>query len=407
MIGNSKPERLWSKDYVLLMVASTGISFCNYFFFPTLPIYVHKLTGSTGYSGLMMGVYTLAALAIRPFSGMLSDKFGRTKLIIAGAFLCALACSLYGFSAALIFLICMRALHGIGFGIHTTAGGAIVGDVVPKYRMAEGIGCFGIFGTIAAAAGPGIALSIIGTGERQGFQALFILAALASLLSMVFDCFITYERKQKNAKSGIQKKDPGRGDRSLPRTLFGFEYPVFRPGLTLVLFYIALSSVVTFLPLFALERALGNIGLFFTISAFGLFASRVLLGKITDRHGPNIVVMPGIALLAICLALIPFIGSRAYLLCIAFPLGLAQGAVGPTINAIMFMQCSPQRRGTASAAYFSSIDIGYAIGSIGFGVIAAKFGYYVVYLGSMLFAVMALLLYFSGMAKQKLKLQPH
>ena len=73
---------------------------CNYFFFPTLPIYAQNLTGSAACAGLMTGVYTFAALAVRPFSGVLSDRFGRKHVILTGIFgfsaltaLCGLATS--------------------------------------------------------------------------------------------------------------------------------------------------------------------------------------------------------------------------------------------------------------------------------------------------------------------------
>jgi len=201
MISNSKPEKLWGKDYIIVMTASAGISFCNYFFFSTLPIYAQKISGTVVYAGLMTSVYTFAALATRPFSGNLSDKFGRTKLLILGAFLCTIACTLYNFATIISLLIFIRILHGIGFGIHSTTGGAVAADVIPKSRMAEGIGIFGLYGTIAAAVAPGIALSIIGNGEIQKFRTLFILASVVSFISLIFDCCITYERKNKNALS--------------------------------------------------------------------------------------------------------------------------------------------------------------------------------------------------------------
>jgi len=262
---NNRPEKLLSKDYVIVILASTGISFCNYFFLSTLPIYAQKLTGSTAYSGLMIGTYTFAALAIRPVTGILSDKFGRTRLLILGALICSVVCTLYNFATVLILLIFIRILHGIGFGIHSTSGGAVAADVIPKSRMAEGIGYFGLYSTLATAVAPGIALSIIGNGETQNFKALFILAAAVSLASMIFDCFITYERKNKyRVKSIPPVQCPGETSAgNLPKTLLGFEYAVFMPALVIVLLYIALSSVIFFLPLFCAGQEFRQCGTFF------------------------------------------------------------------------------------------------------------------------------------------------
>ena len=403
MIGE-KLERLWGKDYIILMIASAGISFCNYFFFSTLPIYAQNLSGSIVYAGLMTGVYTLAAMAVRPFSGILSDKFGRTRLLIVGACICSIACALYNFASGLIILIVVRMINGIGFGIHSTCAGAVAADVIPKSRMTEGLGYFGLYGTIAAAVAPGIALSIVGNGETWKFHALFILATTVSLASMLFDCFITYERKNKTNLTNEPNFEnlPSSDVELLPKTWFGFEYAVFIPAAVVTLLHVALSSVTSFLTLFALERDLGNVGLFFTFNAAGLFLSRVLFGKVVDKRGADTVVIPAIIVRAACFALIPFINSLICLYIVSVPLGLAQGAVVPAIYALMFNRCSPRRRGTVSAAFASSIDIGYGMGSIAFGFIASMFNYYFVYFGAMLFSIFALIIYCKGIANSRL-----
>lgn len=272
----------------------------------------------------MTGVYTLAAMFVRPFSGILSDKFGRTRLLILGAFICSIACSLYSFTSSLIILIAVRSLNGVGFGMHSTCAGAVAADVIPKSRMTEGLGYFGLYGTIAAAVAPGIALSIVGNGEMEKFQVLFILATTVSLASMLFDFFITYERKNKNKLSSetISENQTSIDDKLLPKTWLGFEYAVFMPASVVILLHVALSSVTSFLTLFALERDLGNVGLFFTFNAAGLFLSRVLCGKIVDKRGANIVVIPAITVLAICFVLVPFANSLIYLCIVSVPLGL-------------------------------------------------------------------------------------
>jgi predicted MFS family arabinose efflux permease len=69
------------------------------------------------------------------------------------------------------------------------------------------------------------------------------------------------------------------------------------------------------------------------------------------------------------------------------------------MNTMMFERCSPQRRGTASAAFFASVDIGLGIGSIIFGIIAA-YSYSCLYWGAMVCSVAALIVYCSGIVKK-------
>jgi MFS family permease len=169
----------------------------------------------------------------------------------------------------------------------------------------------------------------------------------------------------------------------------------------LILLFFGQTSINTFLALIAARRGLGNIGLFYTISAACLFASRFVYAKLMDKRGPEVLVVPGILCLAACIFAIPFIESELPLYIIAVPLGFANGAVYPSINAMLFLRCSPQRRGTASAAYFASIDIGFALGGVAFGLIAGSLGYNAVYYVASGLTAAALLLFVKAIAKKK------
>ena len=395
---NDTSEKLWNKDYILIMLSSTGISFCNYFFFSALPIYAQNITGTVASAGLMTAAYTLAALAIRPLSGVFADKFGRTKLLILGAILCSIACMLYHYAAILLVLIVIRSLHGIGFGMHSTAGGAVAADVIPKSRMAEGLGYFGLYGTIAAAIAPGIALTLVQDNTQSEFDTLFFISAIICIISMVINTLISYERKCPRTSAGTLKKESVSEcslteKKDLPKTFLGFEYAVFPLGAILMLIFFGQSSINSFLSLFAMERSFGNIGLYFTFNAAGLFLSRIFLGKIADRKGPNVLIVPGITILVVSFALIPFVATKLQLILLGFPIGIAQGAIGPAINTMIFQRCSVERRGTASAAYFSAIDMGYGLGGIVLGLVAAAFNYYALFFVAAFFALMALIAY--------------
>jgi MFS family permease len=398
-------EKLWTKDYVIIMLASLGTSFCNNFFFTALPLFAEKISGSAVYSGLMLTTYSFAALLARPFSGILSDRFGRVKLLIAGAFICAAACALYGVTTAVLLILAIRVINGFGFGIHSTCAGAVAADVVPKSRLSEGIGYFGLYATVSTAIAPFIALTIVGSGELRDFQKLFFIAAGLCLMSMIFDCLITYERKAKKARETETPADAALtqtvSPAALPKTFLGFEYSVFLPAVVLVLLFFAQSSTNTFLTLFAKERSLGNIGLFFTFNAAGLFVSRLFFGRLTDKRGPDIVVIPGMLGILAFYVLVPFIHSPGFLFALGLPLGLAGGAVYPCINALIFKRCSPSRRGTASAAYFAAIDIGFFIGGLVFGFVTERLGYSIIYWIAAALTAVAFVLYVKTVAEKK------
>ena len=400
----AKHERLWSADYIKIMVAALGTSFVNYFFVSAMPVFAEKLTGTTVYGGLLVMAFSLAALAARPAAGIISDKFGRVKLLVFGALLACVACVLYGCTVNIFLLLVIRALHGFGFGIHSTCAGAVVADVVPKARLSEGVGYFGIYATIGQAFAPWIALQVIGDGERGNFILMFMMSAAICVVSAAADCLLTYERRRRcaalDSHGAISDEDAekaGRteeaGQKGLPRTIFGFELSVFAPALVVVLLYFSISSINSFLILYANWRGIENVGLYFTFSAIGIFISRFLFSRIADRRGSDLIVIPGVIVTGICLAIIPFTRSLTALVFVAFPLGIAQGAAMPTMQSIMFKRCSAQRRGTASAAYFAAVDIGISIGAPILGLVADATSYYIVYFIASAAMFVALIIY--------------
>ena len=68
-----------------------------------------------------------------------------------GTAICLLAMGSYLFASTIFLLLAVRILHGAGFGITTTTYGTVVSDLIPSARRGEGMGYFGLSGTIAMA----------------------------------------------------------------------------------------------------------------------------------------------------------------------------------------------------------------------------------------------------------------
>jgi len=410
MVETLNKDKLVSKDYILVMIAGSGTAFMNFFFAAVLAVYVEAIGGTGIQFGMLTLVYSFTALLVRPASGILSDKFGRVGQLIIGSAICVVCCILFGLVGFIPYLLVIRGLQGIGFGMHSTCAGAVAADVLPKSRMAEGIGIFGLSGTIAQAAAPAIGLAVIAPGTMESYRLLFFISGALCAVSFIANCCITYERKRKKLALTNQTMDveatslestvsdepePAPAEEiSLPKTFLGFEYALFPPIAVLILMYLGLVGVMLFLARFAIEDVgIENPGWYFTASAIGMFISRLTFGKIVDRHGSDIVIIPGLIAMIVFIAIIPFANSMLTFIAIGFPFGFVQGAVIPTFNAMVFQRTSPQRRGSASGAFFTAIDIGFAAGGPLLGLLADFRGLrYIYWFGAILFAL-ALILY--------------
>ncbi|MCL2227908.1 MAG: MFS transporter [Oscillospiraceae bacterium] len=382
----SKKERLFTKDFSLIMLGGMGTSFMNHLFAPALALHIEAIGGLAVHVGFVAMAYSIASLLTRPISGVLSDKFGRTPQLVLGAFLCAVACILYGITIFIPALVAIRGLMGIGFGMHSTNAGAVAADVSPKSRLAEGIGIFGLGATLAQAVGPGLAVFIIGAGAISNFRNLFFLAAAMCAFSTIANSCISYERKRKKtaklaaqtasespAPQEINSAAENESAQELPKTFLGFEYAVFPIVAALILIFSGAAGLFFYLPALARDAEFGNPALFFVLSATGVFISRMIIGRVVDRRGADFVLIPGAIVMILGYMLIPFVNSLTVLVLMGLPIGFANGAINPTFNSLVFKRCTAARRGTASGAFFSAIDIGFGLGPVVLGLLADAF----------------------------------
>ncbi|MFE4425465.1 MFS transporter [Peribacillus butanolivorans] len=75
-------------------------------------------------------------------------------------------------------LLIVHFFHGIGFGMATTATGAIVADLIPESRKGEGMGYYGLTLNLGMVVGPFLGLTIMHHG---GTNQLFFINALPNL----------------------------------------------------------------------------------------------------------------------------------------------------------------------------------------------------------------------------------
>ena len=112
----------------------------------TLPVYViDGLKGKPEEIGLVATVFLISSVLCRPFTGKWLDDLGRKKILFISLSLFLAATVMYFGAQSLFLLLALRFLHGIGFGMATTATGTIVTDVAPAHRRGEALAYFGVF----------------------------------------------------------------------------------------------------------------------------------------------------------------------------------------------------------------------------------------------------------------------
>lgn len=375
---NMQTQRLWTSNFFILIIANFALFIAYYMLFPTLPVYIKELTGKDALTGLAMGSLLLAAVLFRPFAGRLIDTGKRKAVFLFGTavfFLCTLG---FNLAPALLILLAARFMQGFGWAYCNTAAGTIASDIIPKPRLAEGMGYYGLSLSLGMAIGPALGLFLI---QGYSFQLMFNICAGFVLLSFLLALFIKYP----NLKIATTKKPLS------IKTIF--EKKAIHPSLVIFFTSIGYSAVVSFLALYGQERQVSDIGLFFVVYAISLTVSRPFFGRLADTKGYDMVMVSGLILCSSAMTIIYFAHTLPVFILAGMVYGIGYGAVQPTTQALSVLYVPIERRGAATATFFLFLDLGMCLGAVMWGFVAQYFGYGLMYLMVIIPTLFAMLVY--------------
>lgn len=373
-----KSVTLLTKDFILIIIINLLIFFGFQMFMPTFPVYIKKLGGGDSMVGLVVGIFTISSLAARLLSGMALDRIGRRVVFLAGLGVFILAVLSYNWLPTIGLILAFRLIHGFGWGASSTASSTIASDIIPKERFGEGMGYFSLASSLPMAIAPAVGLFVV---SNFSFTALFFVSAGLAALGFLLAFALKYH------KVDMQER---------PKTKAAFfEKSSVRPTIIIFLVTITYGSIGSFLPLYAAQKGIQNIGLFFTVYALSLLVSRPVFGRIADKLGHNFAVIPGLICVLITMVLLAQASAMPMFLIAAFVYGIGFGAVVSSLQAMAVANTPPYRRGAANATFFTGFDSGIGLGAILCGSVATAVGYSRMYLWAVVPALLAFILYFA------------
>ncbi len=377
--AGARSNRIWTADFVKISLANSA-SFGSFnLLLATLPLYVVAIGGSESDVGLIMGVFGLMAVVGRPFVGAALDKFGRKSVLVVAMVGMVVSSLSYMVAFTVLALLFVRALHGISFAGAATTAAAYVGDIVPPRRRAEGVGYYGIFGNVTLALGPWISLQIVNVA---GFTVTFAAAAAVAAAGIAISLSL------RGLPSAIKPVELRPWFRRLVNP------KAFRPALVLLCFGTAFAAQIVFLPIYASQRNLGDVGPYFFAFAVSSIVLRLVTGSLADRRGRGAAVIPGL-MFAFVSMIVMSLATDMLLVVIAGTLyGAGFSLVMPALNALVVDVTTPADRGSAMATFTAAVDAGFGLGSFLWGFVIQQIGFQSMYLWGSIVPLLGILAYF-------------
>jgi MFS family permease len=314
--------------------------------------------------GVSIGVFSIAALVLRPVVGWASDRYGRRPLLLLGGGITILALAAHLLADTLAAFILVRSLLGIGEAFFFVAALAAIADLAPPERRGEAINLGSLSVYLGLAIGPFVGETVL---SAAGFDAAWIAATAIALVATLLSALVP------ETAPAVLAAAAGGGPR--PRARLFHPAGLF-PGFLILTGTWGMAGFFAFIALVASGLGLDGAGVPLALYAIIVVVLRVVFASLPDRMGAARLSGSALAVTAVGLGIIGLAPGALGLL-----VGTAVFAVGiafmfPALIALAVSRVDEADRGSVvgTTSVFFDLSFGLAPATLGLVVDAAGFG---------------------------------
>jgi predicted MFS family arabinose efflux permease len=352
-----------NRSFILTFFAHFALLSIFYIFIPTLPIYLSKLESNEVEIGILIGIFTLSSVVLRPFVGRALLKIPEKKFMIIGALLFALTSIAYLIAPPFWPLLIVRFVQGIGFGFFHTASMTLIANISPETHRGQSLSYFTLASTISGALAPPFGIFLI---NHFSFTHLFLVCSGLSLCSL----FITTQLKRRQV-APLE-------DSSMENRFF-LSREALAPSFINFFSFFIWGALTAFFPLYAIGHGMANPGLFFTTMAIILILGRSLGGKIFDLYSKERIILPCLTTGIIAMVILTFSKTLPMFILVAVIWGIGFAFLTPSIVAYALDRAGSSP-GPAMGTFTAISDLGLTLGPVVMGIILHSTSYTIMFL---------------------------
>ncbi len=326
---------------------------------PILPRIAEELHVDKSTLGLLVTIYAMAVGLFALVAGPISDRYGRRRILLAGAGLLAVTLGLHVVADSFPLLLAMRGFAGVAGGLLSGAVISYVGDYFPVHRRGWASGW--VMSGIAVGQVLGIPLGNL-LADWFSFRTPFLAFALLAALSFLFMLFKLPQPRVTLSTSLSVRSALGSYAALLRRR------EVRSAAVAYMTMLMGFSLFETFFPTW-LEEYLGfsvaMVSLLYMLGGVTKIIAGPQAGKLSDRIGRTGVII-GVAIgIALLLPLITLVQPSFFW--VIYPLFcLMMMCMAPRmvpLGALLTQLVPGEQRGAVMSLVTSTAQIGYGLGS--------------------------------------------
>ncbi len=370
-------KEIFNRNFTLVFLGQFAFTSAFHILIPTLPIYLSRSGSVETEIGVLIGVFSVSSLIIRPSVGRTLLRSPEKNFMIAGSLLFGLSSIAYLVAPPFWPFFMVRIFQGIGLAFFNTASITLVANISPDAHRGQSFGYFYLAFNFAFALAPSLGMFII---NNFSFAVLFFFSAGLSLCSL----FIT--TKLAKRENDLPIDSPIADDSFLSRK-------AIPPAVMVFFAHIIWGALTAFFPLYALNCGVSNPGFFFTAYAVVLILGRTLGGRILDHYSREKIIFPCLTTYILSMVILAFSKTLPMFILVAVIWGIGNAFLIPTLVAYT-VELAGSSRGPAMGTFTALADFGTGMGPVVMGIILRVTSYKVMFLCLALTGLLNLCLFY-------------
>lgn len=378
MSGDAE-ARLLSREFLVLATSTSlyfiGMGASN----PLMPKFVvDELGGSDATAGVVMGSFAVSALLTRSLFGRLGDRRGSRRIMIIGCLLSAIGMAALIPTTNIAMAIVARLVLGAAQAAMMTGSTSLAIELAPESRRGEAASYILVAFHLGLGVGPVLGEAIRSEATYDAVWTVLAITAVAG----------------------------GAVAWALPRRLGNPDAPPspwihpkgVAPGMVAGFGIVAFVAFSTFVPLYAREIGLDQVGMVFTVASVAIAVARLAFGRVPDLLGPIRAATIALTLTAVGAIELALWSSPAGVFVAAAILAGGMALQTPSMIPVAVHGVEPHERSSALATFTMFMDASVAVTGPLVGLVASGAGYRVAFSTTAVTTVIAMVLLHTTMA---------
>jgi MFS family permease len=358
-VYNEYPRAFWIYNIIVFIDRLGG--FMLYPFFALYLTQKYEIGMST--VGLLFAIFSISGMVGSALGGAIADRMGRKTVIIFSLILSSLSALGMGFAPTLGIFIAVIVVVGTLSSIGHPAHEAVVADLLPQEKRAEGYGIIRVVFNVAVIIAPPIAGLLI----ANSYLTLFIVDAVISLISATIVIFALPETKpQAHAQPETMKQTfagYGRVFKDTPFLAF--------IGVTVMMTLVYMNMNSTLGVYLRDQHGLPEIryGWLLSINAIIVVLFQFWVTRRLEKFKPMLMMAAGSLLYAIGFAMYGFVPTFALFVFAMVIITIGEMVVSPFQQSLVASFAPENMRGRYMAVSGLSWSISFTVGPYFAGLI--------------------------------------